>query len=61
MFCKHMYICNVIRETIHKVVKCDFEIFMPSRRGENEKYSKKKNYLTMSRYGVPKVKIAKSY
>ncbi len=34
--------CDAIWETVHKVGKCDFEIFMTYHRGENEKYTEKK-------------------
>ncbi len=31
----------MVWQTIHKVGKCDFKIFMASHRGENEEYSEK--------------------
>ncbi len=56
-------ICDVIWETMHKVGKHDFKIFMASHRGETEKYSEKKlsqKLNSMLRYEIPKVKVAES-
>ncbi len=57
-------ICDAIWETIHKVGKCDFEISMAPHGGETEEYSENKKLPqklnSAAKYGVPKVKVAKS-
>ncbi len=43
----YLFSIDVIWETMHKVGKHDFEIFMASHTGENEEYSEK-NYFKSS-------------
>ncbi len=62
-FSKTLRICGAIWQTILKVRKRDLEIFMAAHRGENEERSEKKLSQKLNstpRYGVPKVKVAKS-